>query len=60
MLLAVASILMAGLTGYLFYKIGYRQGYGHGDHAGFSRGLWKAADRQNKAIIKTRERSYAV
>ena len=60
MLLAVGSVLLAGLTGYLCYKIGYRQGYGHGEYAGFSRGLWKATDRHNKTIIKTRERAYAV
>tara|TARA_Y100000401_G_scaffold76169_1_gene61970 strand:+ start:695 stop:871 length:177 start_codon:yes stop_codon:yes gene_type:complete len=51
---------LPSMVGYVAYKVGYRQGYGHGDHAGFSRGLWKATDRRNKTNVKPRERAYAI
>ena len=48
----IITILLATLSGYLGYRIGYRNGHTVGDHNGFSRGLWKGYNADEKRRIR--------
>jgi len=51
--LQTISLIVSGLSAFTafqlwFYRWAYSAGRAHGHHAGFSEGLWKAAERQAK------------
>jgi len=53
------------MVGFIAYRVGYRTGYGHGDHSGFSRGLWKNQERNRTSVtdddlVRIRKRSVCV
>ena len=51
--LQTIALIVSGLSAFSalqiwFYRWAYSTGHAHGHHAGFSEGLWKAAERQAK------------
>jgi hypothetical protein len=50
--IATIFFIVSGISAFTasqikLYTWAYSQGYGHGRHAGFSEGLWKAHERSN-------------
>jgi hypothetical protein len=51
--LQTIALIVSGLSAFTafqmwFYRWAYSTGHAHGRHAGFSEGLWKAAERESK------------
>jgi hypothetical protein len=51
--LQTISLIVSGVSAFVaaqlkFYRWSYSQGYSHGQHSGFTQGLWKAAERSKR------------